>query len=212
MHLYCKTQTNRIISQDMFLITADGPLWGRTAGLCGSLNGNPYDDFAAPDGMPRWLKMVGCQLVAVSVTAEFIFCPHQQLPPSGPDCIPSSHGVAGWVESWTGEDLGSKGSTCVSSGSTAHPCVPGRLNENQPCISYSNKAILRAAHYWWFISQQRVSLNSSLSLFQVCLYTKSSPSFHHHHFHSGSAASGQATQFCKKLLNRCHTDNLMKLK
>ena len=56
----------------MLLITADGPLWGRTAGLCGSLNGNPYDDFALPDGLPRWLEWsLHCQ--GSSIVAKSVF-------------------------------------------------------------------------------------------------------------------------------------------
>ena len=37
-------------TKDFLMITADGPLWDHTAGLCGSLNGNPYNDFAMGDG------------------------------------------------------------------------------------------------------------------------------------------------------------------
>ena len=32
------------------MISADATLWGRTTGLCGSLNGNPYDDFKTYTG------------------------------------------------------------------------------------------------------------------------------------------------------------------
>ena len=32
------------------MISADAILWGRTTGLCGSLNGNPYDDFKTYTG------------------------------------------------------------------------------------------------------------------------------------------------------------------
>lgn len=37
-------------TKDFLMITAEGPLWGRTAGLCGSASGNPYDDFSTADG------------------------------------------------------------------------------------------------------------------------------------------------------------------
>ena len=36
--------------RDFLIITAEGPLWNRTAGLCGSLSGNPYDDFSLAEG------------------------------------------------------------------------------------------------------------------------------------------------------------------
>ena len=49
----------------------------------------------------------------------------------GYDCILGSHGVAGWVESWTGEDAGASGAkggvggSCQNAASTTHPCTPG---------------------------------------------------------------------------------------
>ena len=53
--------------------------------------------------------------------------------------ILGSHGVAGWVESWTGDDVpaskgeakgGAKGEvkgggSCQNTASTSHPCTPG---------------------------------------------------------------------------------------
>ena len=62
------------------------------------------------------------------------------VPFPGSDCILGSHGVAAWVESWTGEDVGAfkggqggqgvkggqqGGGSCQNTASTAHPCVPG---------------------------------------------------------------------------------------
>ena len=41
--------------QDRLALTAEPGLWNRTAGLCGSLTGNPYDDLGEAAGLAAWL-------------------------------------------------------------------------------------------------------------------------------------------------------------